>query len=132
MEKLFNSISVFGGFAGGMLCFWMGGWDNLLKAVVALAVMDYLSGWIKAFYNKKLSSEVGFKGILKKVLMFIVIAVAYEVQELTGHTVPLREIVIMFYICNEALSVLENAAEFISIPDKIKDVLLQLRDKKER
>ena len=61
--------------------------------------------------------------------MFIVIVVAYTIQKLLNDAIALREIVIMFYICNEALSLLENAAMFIPIPDKLKDVLLQLRDK---
>ena len=61
--------------------------------------------------------------------MFIVIAVSFSIQELIGNTIPLREVVIMFYICNEALSLLENAAVFVPIPDKLKDVLIQLRDK---
>ena len=72
---------------------------------------------------------IGFKGIVKKIMVFVVIAVAYNVQRMTGDTIPLREIVIVFFICNEALSVLENAAEFINIPQQLKDVLLQLRDK---
>ena len=76
-----------------------------------------------------MSSETGFKGLLKKIVMFIVIAVAYSIQKLLNDAIALREIVIMFYICNEALSLLENAAMFIPIPDKLKDVLLQLRDK---
>ena len=66
---------------------------------------------------------------MKKIVMFIVIAVAYSIQKLLNDAIALREIVIMFYICNEALSLLENAAMFIPIPDKLKDVLLQLRDK---
>ena len=129
MEKLFNWISVIGGVIGGFLAYWVGGWDALLKTIVCLAVLDYITGWIKAFYNKQLSSEIGFKGLLKKIVMFIVIAVSYAIQGLMGGKVPLREVVIMFYIANEALSLLENAAEFIPVPDKLKEVLLQLRDK---
>ena len=79
-------------------------------------------------YLKELSSEIGFKGLLKKIVMFIVIAVAFVIQQMIGGTVPLREIVIMFYIANEAISLLENAAIFVPIPDKLRDVLLQLRD----
>ena len=101
----------------------------LLKTILFLAVVDYITGVIKAIYKKKLSSEIGFKGLLKKIVMFIVIAVAFAIQVLMGNTVPLREIVIMFYIANEALSLLENAAEFIPVPDKIKEVLLQIREK---
>jgi phage-related holin len=62
-------------------------------------------------------------------MIFIVIAVAYSIQNMTGDTIALREIVIVFFICNEALSILENAAEFIAVPQQLKDVLLQLRDK---
>lgn len=66
---------------------------------------------------------------VEKIVMFIVIAVSFSIQELIGNTIPLREVVIMFYICNEALSLLENAAVFVPIPDKLKDILIQLRDK---
>lgn len=129
MEKLFNWISVVFGAAGGILSYWLGGWDVLLKTIVFLAIADYITGWIKGIYTKQLSSEIGFKGLLKKIVMFIVIAVSFVIQGLIGGTIPLREVVIMFYIANEGLSLLENAAVFTPIPDKLKNVLLQLRDK---
>lgn len=129
MEKLFNHTSIFIGVIGGIIASWLGEWDVLLKTIVFLAAADYVTGVIKGIYTKTLSSETGFKGLLKKIVMFIVIAVAYSIQKLLNDAVTLREIVIMFYICNEALSLLENAAMFIPIPDKLKDVLLQLRDK---
>ena len=129
MEKLFNWISVVFGIVGGFLSYWLGGWDVLLRTIVFLAVVDYITGLIKGIYLKQLSSEIGFKGLLKKIVMFIVIAVAYVIQNLIGGKIPLREVVIMFYIANEALSLLENAAVFVPIPEKLKDVLLQLRDK---
>lgn len=129
MDKLFNWISIVFGFAGGFLSYWLGGWDILIKTIVFLTVVDYITGIIKAVYLKELSSEIGFKGLLKKIVMFIVIAVAFVIQQLIGGTVPLREVVIMFYIANESLSLLENAAIFVPIPDKLKNVLLQLRDK---
>ena len=129
MDKLFNQISVIGGIVGGFLSYHLGGWDMLLKTIVILAVLDYLTGWIKGACEKRLSSEIGFKGLLKKIVLFIVIAVAYAIQRLIGDSVPLREVVITFYICNEALSLLENAAVFIPVPERLKEVLLQLRDK---
>ena len=129
MEKLFNWISIVFGIIGGFFSYWLGGWDVLLKTIVFLAVVDYITGLIKAVYLKQLSSEIGFKGLLKKIVMFIVIAVSFVIQGLIGGTVPLREVVIMFYIANEALSLLENAAIFVPIPEKLRDVLLQLRDK---
>lgn len=129
MDKLFNWISIVFGFIGGFLTYWLGGWDILIKTIVFLAVVDYITGIIKAVYLKELSSEIGFKGLLKKIVMFIVIAVAFVIQQLIGGTVPLREVVIMFYIANESLSLLENAAIFVPIPEKLKSVLLQIRDK---
>ncbi len=131
MEKIFNWISIVLGIVGGYISHWLGGWDVLLRTIVFLAVLDYITGLIKGIYLKKLSSEIGFKGLLKKIVMFIVIAVAFVIQELTGGTIPLREVVIMFYIANEGISLLENAAIFVPIPEKLKDVLLQLRDGEE-
>lgn len=128
MEKMFNWISIVFSFIGGLFSYWLGGWDVLMKTIVFLAVVDYITGLIRAVYLKELSSEIGFKGLLKKIVMFIVIAVAFVIQQMIGGTVPLREIVIMFYIANEAISLLENAAIFVPIPDKLRDVLLQLRD----
>lgn len=117
------------GFVGGVLTYLLGGWDITLKTIVILAIADYVLGVFKGVYLKKLSSEIGFKGLLKKIVMFFVIGVAYAIQKLLGDTIPLREVVIMFYISNEGISILENAAIFIPIPDKLRDVLLQLRDK---
>lgn len=126
--KYFNHISMIVGIVGGCIARYLGGWDALLKTIVFLAIMDYATGVIKGVYTKTLSSDTGFKGLLKKIVMFIVISVAYSIQTLLNDAIALREIVIMFYISNEALSLLENAAIFIPIPDKLKDVLLQLRD----
>ena len=129
MGKMFNLISIIGGVVGGFIVSLFGGWDVMLYTILLFAVLDYFTGLLKAFYKKQLSSEIGFKGIIKKIMVFVVVAVAYNVQKMTGNAIPLREIVIVFFICNEALSILENAAEFINIPQQLKDVLLQLRDK---
>lgn len=131
IEKLFNCISLVVGFLGGILSHYLGGWDILLKTIVVLAMLDYLTGWIKGVFEKRLSSEIGFKGLLKKIMMFIVIATSHIIQELLGGQVAIREVVIMFYISNEALSIIENAAIFVPIPDRLRDVLLQLREKED-
>ena len=120
MEKYFNGISVVIAVVGGFLGKYLGGWDVLLQAVICLMVLDYATGIIKGFCTKSLSSEIGFKGLLKKILILIVIATACALDKTTGGVAPIREIVIMFYICNEALSILENAAEFIPVSDKLK------------
>lgn len=129
MEKLFNAISVIGGVIGGVTAYCFGAWDTLLITVLLLTVLDYVTGLLKAIVQKKLSSEIGFTGIVKKIMMYIVIATAVILGRLTGDLVPLREVVITFFICNEGLSLLENVAEFIPIPITLKNVLLQLRDK---
>ena len=131
MEKLWNGISVIIGILGGIGVKLFGGFDKLLATIIVLVVLDYITGILKAVMTKTLSSEIGFKGIIKKIIVFIVIAVSVCIQGLIGDNIPLREITIMFFVCNEALSLLENAAMFVPIPDKLKDVLLQLRDKKE-
>lgn len=130
LAKIFNWISIVGGIVGGFLCEALGGWDVILKALVALVILDYVTGILKAIYTKTLSSAIGFKGLIRKTLIFVVVATAVVVESVIGNTVPLREIVIIFFVCNEAISLLENASQFIPIPDKLKETLIQLRDSK--
>ena len=130
IEKWFNTVSIVGGIVGGFLCQWLGGWDVIIKALFMLVVLDYVTGVLKAFYTKTLSSEVGFKGLIRKIVIFIVIATAVIIQMVVGNVIPLREVTITFFLCNEGISLLENASEFVPIPDKLKDTLIQLRDNK--
>ena len=132
LDKLFNKISIVFGVFGGYLMSFLGGWDVFLKALITLIVLDYITGLLKAIYNKKLSSEVGFKGIIRKIVILIVVATGVVVQSVMGDNLPLREIVIVFFICNEGISLLENAAEIIPIPPKLKETLIQLRDSNEK
>lgn len=105
-----------------------GAWDKLLYTLMVLIVLDYALGIIKAVYTKTLSSEIGFKGLLKKIAMLVIVALANTIQNLMGGNVAVREIVIMFYIANEGISILENAAVILpQMPEKLKDILLQLR-----
>lgn len=129
METLWNKSSIILGVIGGFLAAFLGGWDSLTAALATMLVIDYVTGVAKAIYLKKLSSEIGFKGIVKKALVLIIVGVAVTLQTLLPDSVPLREITIMFFICNEGLSILENAAVMIPLPQKLKEVLLQLRDK---
>jgi len=132
MSKMFNTFSIAGGIAGGFLCQWLGGWDVILKSLVALVIMDYITGVLKGISTKTLSSSIGFKGLIKKIFIFIVVMCAYVVQTVLGDTLPLREIVIFFFICNEGISLLENSSEFVPIPAKLKETLIQLRDKSDK
>lgn len=131
MEKLFNYISVVGGFFGGIIVSLLGGLDKIIVALLILMLLDYITGLIKSFYNKELSSKIGFKGLLKKVLILVIVAVAVIAEQHLG--IPaVREIVIMFFAVNEAISILENASQMgLPIPIKLKKALLQLRSKEE-
>ena len=131
IEKMFNGVSIVGGIVGGFLCQWLGGWDVILKALIALVILDYVTGVLKAITNKTLSSQIGFKGLIRKIVIFIVIATAVIIQSVVGDAIPLREVTIIFFLCNEGISLLENASEFVPIPDKLKETLIQLRDKED-
>ena len=132
IEKLFNSLSIVGGIVGGFLCSYLGGCDVILKALIALVILDYITGILKAIATKTLSSQIGFLGLIRKIVIFIVIATAVQVQNVVGDSIPLREVVVIFFMCNEGISLLENASYFIPIPVKLKETLIQLRDKEEK
>lgn len=128
MEKLFNTASIIVGIAGGMVLRLFGVFDKMMYVLLAMMLLDYCSGVIKAIHQKKLSSEIGFKGLLKKVSILLIVAAANIIQSVIGENIAVREIVIMFYIANEGISLLENTASISNrIPQKFKDVLLQLR-----
>lgn len=130
LEKIFNSVSVVSGIIGGGAAYWLGGWDTLLWTLLTFIILDYVTGVIKGIYQKNLSSEISFRGLLKKVVIIIMVVVANSLQKLLGDSVPLREIVIVFYIANEGISLLENSAVLLpDMPEGLKNVLLSLRDK---
>ena len=116
------------GLVGGGLAYVLGGWDILLWTLTAFVVLDYVTGLIRAAKMKEISSEIGFWGLVRKIMIFVLVIVANLLQQLINESIPLREIVIMFFISNEGISLLENASIFIDVPDRLKDVLLQLRD----
>lgn len=129
MEKLFNFVSVICGIIGGALIALLGGWDQLIVALIILMILDYITGVLQSIYNKELSSKIGFKGLLKKVLILCVVAVSVVIEKDLG-VQAIREVVIMFFACNEGISVLENATKMgIPLPKKLQDVLLQIKDK---
>lgn len=128
MDKIFNITSVITGIAGGLLASLFGAWDKLMWALLILMILDYVTGIIKGVYTKTLSSDIGYKGLLKKITILVIVALAHIVQELTGNNIAIREIVIMFYIANEGISILENAAVLMpDMPEGLKNILLQLR-----
>ena len=132
MEKYFNGVSVVAGVVGGWFAYLVGGWDVLLWTLLCFIVLDYLTGLCKAWKTKMLSSQIGFEGLIKKMMILSMVVMANFIQQLVGEVVPIREIVILFFISNEGISLLENAALFVKVPDQLRDALLQLRgDEKE-
>ncbi|PHC80061.1 holin [Bacillus wiedmannii] len=102
-------IAAFGGFCG----YFLGGWNATLKILVTMAVIDYLTGMIAAGYNGELKSKVGFKGIAKKVVLFLLVGVATQLDTILGNNSAIREATIFFFIGNELLSLLENAGRMV-------------------
>ncbi len=132
MDKLFNWISVMSGIIFGVFSYIFGAFDIMIRVLLVLMVIDYITGIIKGIYNRELSSYTGWRGLLKKCSTLCVVALANMAQLLLGDNVGIRDIVIVFYIANEGLSILENVAAVSAvIPESLKEVLLQLREEKE-
>ena len=133
MKEFWNMIQFAFAVIGGWLGYFLGGCDGLLYALIAFVVIDYLTGVMCAINDKTLSSEVGFKGICRKVLIFLLVGIANILDvHVIGAGSVLRTAVIFFYISNEGVSLLENAAHLgLPVPQKIKEVLEQLHNRAE-
>ena len=131
MKEFWNTIQLVFAAVGGWLGWFLGGCDGLLYALLAFVVVDYITGVMCAVADRKLSSAVGFKGIFRKVLIFTLVGVANIVDvQVLGTPGVLRTAVIFFYLSNEGVSMLENAAHLgLPIPEKLKEVLEQLHDR---
>ena len=125
IEGIRLTIATVGGFIGGI----MGGFDGLIYSLIAFVLIDYLTGVMAAVVDRQLSSEIGFKGIFKKVSIFMLVAVGHIIDsKLLGSGTALRTAIILFYTSNEGISILENAARMgLPIPKKVKSVLEQLK-----
>ena len=133
MREIWNTIQMVFTMAGGGLGYFLGGYDGLLYALIAFVVVDYITGVFCAIADKKLSSSIGFKGICRKVLIFTLVGIANIIDvQVIGTGAVLRTAVIFFYISNEGVSIVENAAHLgLPIPEKLRNVLKQLHDKAE-
>ncbi len=134
MKEIWNWIQIVFAAIGGGIGWFLGGADGFLYALIAFVVIDYITGVMCAIVDKKLSSEVGFKGIFKKVLIFILVGVGNIIDvQVLGQAGVLRSAVIFFYLSNEGVSLLENAGHLgLPIPAKLKAVLEQLHDRSEK
>ena len=131
MKEFWNMIQMIITAMGGWIGYFLGGCDGLLIALVLFAVVDYLTGIMCAVADQKLSSQVGFKGICRKVLIFLLVGIANIIDvQVIGTGSVIRTAVIFFYLSNEGVSILENAAHLgLPIPEALKAALAQIHDR---
>ena len=127
MEKKAATLATAG--VGTILYFLFGEFDIALQCLLAFIALDYISGIIKAYTNKELSSKIGFRGILKKVGILIIVTVGVLVDRITGDSGAVRSLVIYYFVANEGLSIIENLSQTgLPIPKSIKNALKILKD----
>ena len=134
MRSIWTGIQIAFSAIGGFIGWFLGGFDGFLYALIAFAVIDYITGVMCAISDKMLSSEVGFKGICRKVLIFVLVGIGNLVDVyVLGEAGVLRTAVIFFYLSNEGVSLLENSAHLgLPIQQKLKSVLEQLHNRNEK
>ena len=127
MQSLIKSVV---SFIATTLMYLLGGWDIALQSLIIVIILDYLTGIAKSYVTKKLNSSIGFKGIVKKVSMFCIVAIAVIVDRFIGQSGMIRTLIIYYLVANEGLSIIENLGEMnIVVPDFLKERLEQLKDK---
>lgn len=133
-ELIWTKIQIAITALGGWLGYFLGGLDGMMTALIVMMTLDYVTGVMCAIADKKLSSEVGFKGICRKVLILMLVGVAHIVDiHVIGSGSALRGAVICYYLSNEGVSVLENAGHLgLPIPEKLKDILAQLHNRSDK
>ncbi len=130
MKELWNTFQAVIAALGGWLGYFLGGCDGLLYVLIVFVVLDYITGVLCAIADRRLSSAVGFKGICRKVLIFALVGIANILDvHVIGTGCVVRTATIFFYISNEGVSILENAANLgLPVPKKVKEVLKQLHE----
>jgi toxin secretion/phage lysis holin len=132
MDK-WEIIHKVGSVVTGVLVGWFGGWSVLLQVLLTLSVIDYLSGLLASGVEGKLSSKIGFRGIAKKLMIFVLVAVGHMVDVAIGQGSMIQDSIIFFYMGNEILSIIENAGRTgLPVPDQIKSAVQILKGKGEK
>lgn len=132
MSKFKEIIRLIFTLFGSCLGFFLGDMDIFIYTLLAFVICDYLSGIIRAGFERKLSSKVGFRGIFKKIMIFIIVGIANLCDKnLTQNQAMIRSAIMFFYIANEGLSILENSLAIgLPIPEKLKILLEQFKEEK--
>lgn len=129
MKNIFNVII---SITCTIINYAFGGWDVPIQLLTLIVLLDYATGVLKAIYYRQLNSEIGFKGIIKKIGYFVLVAVAVVTDKITGNTGTIRTLVIYFFVANESLSILENWGTIgLPIPKKLRNILEQLKNGKD-
>ena len=134
MKNLWSINQIIYTAIGGWLGYYIGGCDGLFITLVIFVLTDYISGVMCAIDNKTLSSKIGFKGIATKILIFLIVGLAniIDLQIIKDGNI-LRTATIFFYLSNEGISIMENAAHLgLPIPDSLVDVLEELHNRKKK
>lgn len=134
MKDFWNGIQAVFAVIGGWAGYFVGGADEMFYALLILVICDYITGVLCAIADRKLSSDVGFKGICRKILIFVMVGIGNVIDvNVLGEPGVLRTAIIFFYISNEGLSLLENSAYLgLPVPDSLKQVLEQLHHRAEK
>jgi toxin secretion/phage lysis holin len=134
MKDFIHTLQIIFAAIGGYIGWFLGGFDGLLYALVAFVVIDYITGIMAAILEKKLSSNIGFKGIFKKVLIFTFVGIGHIVDiYILQNGSAVRTAVIFFYLSNEGLSIVENATKIgLPVPEKLRAVFVELGKEEEK
>jgi len=134
MREMWGLIQIIFAALGGWLGLFLGGWDGALYALITFITIDYITGVMCAIVDKKLSSEVGFRGICRKMIILALVGVGSILdRQVIGSGGVLRMAVIFYYLSNEGVSILENAAKLdLPIPEKLKNALEQLKNEEDK
>ena len=132
MEKIIKTIQIAIGVIGGVTANWLGGTDQLIISLYVFVMLDFATGIMKGLELGALDSTISFKGIARKLCIFVMIALSVQLETIIGGNIPLRDMTVTFYIANEGISVIENMSVFLPVPDFVKNVLAQLKDPKKQ
>lgn len=129
MENIITGIKFACGIIAAIVSNIFGGLDALFTALMICIVVDYVTGILAAIYEKKLNSEIGFRGILKKIAILCIVVLAHELEIVVG-VGGIRDLAVGFYIANEGISILENCAKMnVPVAKNLANILEQLKDK---
>lgn len=128
MDTVLDKAKIIFALSGGVFGWFFGAFDSLIYALIAFVVIDYVTGILVAIHNKRVSSEIGFRGISKKVMIFALVALGNIIDQCiisSGNSI--RTMIIMFYLSNEGISIIENAGNMdLPLPRKLKDIIQQI------